>query len=711
MNDINDPQDFHDDDTGSFVSWPGETEPSPRPSATEALAEAALDAALTADIAALLDTRGFTLVLRLPGDDWISPIKAAVAGLCPDAIRITGRERYSASSDDEVCAALARGREVVGIASDLHKLPGALTRTADASLVLRLPIGEELRTVIADVTGAACPPVAPDLGAGLSLAEAASAIRPNDAPRLAIARLERAQASIGGLDVLADAPPLGSLHGYGVAMAWALDLTTDVAAYRSGAIEWSRVRGSALLASEPGLGKTTFARSLAKAIGAPLVATSVADWFQRGDGHLGDVVKAARDSHAAACRLALATGVALWFLDEIDALPDRARLDSKGRDWWTPVVAGVLKLLDDRPPGLVVLGATNHADRLDAALVRPGRLSPTLVIGPPDAGAVPGILRAHLGSDLANADLAALGPLGAGRTGAALAGVVAQARAVARREERALRFDDLVRAIAPTDQRPKAVLRRVAVHEAGHAVAALALGMRLERVSMIAAGISGGSTHATFESSLLTRKDVDARVLMTLAGRAAEEVVLGDVSSGAALDLRQATEMIVQAHLAFGLGESLTASGADFSEALALDAELRATVETELQNAYAAAVGMISGARRAVQLVADALIEKRSLSGSEVAMRMKASGAYVKFGPRDASRFPAEFMGENSGSRLVARRLAGLRATLGPTAGDAAARACRVAIGRVALEFAETRAKRANRPRDRGRVRDPDPRD
>jgi len=332
--------------------------------------------------------------------------------------------------------------------------------------------------------------------------------------------------------------------------------------------------------------------------------------------------------------------VALWFLDEIDALPDRAMLDSKGRDWWTPVVAGVLKLLDDRPPGLVVLGATNHPDRLDAALVRPGRLSPTLVIAPPDAEAVQGILRIHLGSELADVDLAALGPLGAGRTGAALADVVAQARAIARQEDRAMRFDDLVRAIAPADQRSKAVLRRVSVHEAGHAIAALALGMRLERVSMIAAGISGGSTQTSFDHSLLTRNDKDARVVMMLAGRAAEEVVLGDVSSGATLDLRQATEMIVQAHLAFGLGGRLTASGADFTKALALDAELRATVEAELQYAYAAAIGMISGARRAVQLVADTLIEKRILSGSEVGILMKASTADVKLGQWDVSRSP-----------------------------------------------------------------------
>lgn len=324
---------------------------------------------------------------------------------------------------------------------------------------------------------------------------------------------------------------------------------------------------------------------------------------------------------------------------------------------------------------------------------------------------MPGILRAHLGSDLANADLAALGPLGAGRTGAALAGVVAQARAIARREERALRFDDLVRAIAPTDQRPKAVLRRVAVHEAGHAVAALALGMRLERVSMIAVGIFGGSTQTSFDHSLLTRNDIDARVVMMLAGRAAEEVVLGDVSSGAALDLRQATEVIVQAHLALGLGERLTASGADFSQALALDGQLRATVEAELQDAYAAAVGMISSARRAVQLVADALIEKRLLSGSEVAMLMKASTVYVKLGPRDVSCSPNGRMGESGDARSVARRLAGLRATLGPTAGDAAARACRVAIGRAALEFAEARVRRANEWRDQGRLRDPDPRD
>lgn len=510
-------------------------------------------------------------------------------------------------------------------------------RTADATLAPRLPVGDEMRPVIAVVTGVACPPVPPDLAAGLGLAEAAAAIRPNDDPLDAIARLARAQSSIGGLDSLADAPPLESLHGYGAAMSWALDLTVDLAAYRSGSIEWSRVRGAALLASEPGLGKTTFARSLARSLGAPLVATSVADWFQKGDGHLGTVLKAAKESQAAASRLALSSGVALWFLDEIDALPDCATLDAKGRDWWTTVVAGVLKLLDDRPPGLIVMGATNHANRLDAALIRPGRLSPILVIGPPDAEAVQGILRIHLGSDLADADLGALGHLGAGRSGAALAGVVAQARAIARAENRALLLDDLLRALAPPDARSPAVRRRVAAHEAGHAVAALLLGMRLEQVSMIAGGFTGGSTQASVEEGLFTRDEMEARVVMALAGRAAEEVMLGDVSGGAALDLRQATAMIVDSHLALGLFGRLTSIGVDPARAVAADAALAAAVEAELRTIYGRTATLISGARRAVQLVADSLLEKRLLSGAEVAALIRVgSTLYAKSAPKEA---------------------------------------------------------------------------
>jgi hypothetical protein len=637
---MNDITDFpHDDLDAEIVFHPDDPVTPQRPSAGEALAEAALDSTLTANVAALILTEGFTLVLRVPGNDWIGPMRRVVTDLLPFALVISTRDRFDVSSDDEVCASLAKGRTIVGIATDPGRLPGALTRTADAFLAPRLPIGEALREVIAAVTGSACPPVDPSLGAGLTLAEAAAAIRPNDDPCVAIARLARAQTALGGLDALADAPPLGSLHGYGAAMSWALDLVDDVAAYRAGAIGWPQVRGAGLLASEPGLGKTTFARSLAKTLGAPIVATSVSDWFQRGDGHLGSVLKTASESHAVASRLALAGGVALWFLDEIDALPDRATMDAKGRDWWTPVVAGVLKLLDDRPPGLIVVGATNHPDRLDAALIRAGRLSPTLLIGPPDAEAVAGILRIHLGSDLADADLSVLGPLGAGRSGAVLAGVVTRARAIARNENRALRLDDLVRALAPSERRSVAVLERVAVHEAGHAVAAHILGMRLERVSILPTGISGGSTLASVEDSLLTRKQMEARVVMTLAGRAAEDIMLGDVSAGAALDLRQATEMIAQAHIALGLGGRLSASGAETGYALAFNPALAVTVEAEMQNLYAEAVALIVGARRAIRLVADALLEKRLLSGTEAAGLIKAgTTAYVRVKPSKTAR-------------------------------------------------------------------------
>lgn len=636
MNDDHTYHDFQNDDKNS-AELPAATDQPRRPAAAAAIAEAALDAALTPEVRSILDTRGFALVIRVPGDDWIGPTRSATVSICPDAIRFTSRERYAKSSDDEVFGALGKGYSVIGISSDLNKLPVALIRTADATLTLRLPVGDGLRAVIEAVTGSACPHVPADLGAGLSLAEASAAIRPHDDAHVAIARLARAQATLGGLDLIADAPPLESLHGYGRAMEWARGLTADVAGYRAGEILWTRVRNTALLASDPGLGKTTFVRALAHALRAPLVETSVADWFVPGDGHLGSVIKAARESHATATRLALASGTAVWFLDEIDALPDRATLDSRHREWWTTVIAQVLKLIEDRAPGMIVIGATNHADHLDAALVRPGRLDPTIVISPPGADAVPGILRVHLGADLPNADLAALGPLGAGRTGAALAGVVARARAAARTENRALQFADLVAALAPPDTRPASVRRRVAVHEAGHAVAAHLLGMRLERVSMISAGVFGGSTQASGENGLMTRRDIDARVVIALAGRAAEDIMLGEVSAGATLDLMQATDLIAKAHLTFGLGERLSSTGDAVGSMLALDRGLRVTIEAELAEAYSKAVDMISDARRSVQRVADALLEKRLLSGTEAQALIAGTRAYIGTGKRGNS--------------------------------------------------------------------------
>jgi hypothetical protein len=139
--------------------------------------------------------------------------------------------------------------------------------------------------------------------------------------------------------------------------------------------------------------------------------------------------------------------------------------------------------------------------------------------------------------------------------------------------------------------------------------------------------------------------------------------------------------MIAEAHLALGLGGRLTASGADPGRALASDAALGVTIEAELRNAYAHALALVSGARRAVRLVADAHVAKR--------LRVRGGGAD---GGRHHGLRQAEAARPPSPGRPPCRRVTGSaasRAALGPGAGEAAARACRIAIARTALAHAE----------------------
>src|SRR5690606_1407279 len=137
--------------------------------------------------------------------------------------------------------------------------------------------------------------------------------------------------------------------------------------------------------------KTTFAKSLAKSTGLPLTATSVGEWFSNSAGHLDSVIKEVDRIFQSA----LSAAPSILFLDEIDAIPDRRTLDARGRDWWLPVVTHILTKLDGVTSGgvgnLIVMGATNHPERIDPALIRPGRLSKVIEIGLPSPDDLKGI--------------------------------------------------------------------------------------------------------------------------------------------------------------------------------------------------------------------------------------------------------------------------------------------------------------------------------
>jgi hypothetical protein len=192
-------------------------------------------------------------------------------------------------------------------------------------------------------------------------------------------------------------PPLRveTLSGYGKACDWALSLKEDLSLWRAGFLDWPEMSTRLLLAGPPGTGKTTFARALGNSLQLPVFATSVGTWLE--PSYLGDVL--ARMS--AAFSEAESNAPCILFVDEIDGIGRRGGTSGRHDEYWHSVVNRALELMDGaiKTQGVVIVGATNHPEAIDPALLRSGRLEARVDIPLPDVDALVGILRHHLGDD------------------------------------------------------------------------------------------------------------------------------------------------------------------------------------------------------------------------------------------------------------------------------------------------------------------------
>lgn len=361
---------------------------------------------------------------------------------------------------------------------------------------------------------------------------------------------------------------LESMSGYGEAREWGVNLARDIADWRAGSIGWHDVDKGLLLSGPPGSGKTIFAQALGTTCDMRVVYASSARW--QAKGHLGDFLKAMLKSFQDARQQA----PCILFIDEIDSFGSRDGKNGDNDNYVRQVINGLLEQLDgslDRE-GVVVIGACNHPHFLDPAIVRAGRLDHHIRIPLPDAEARAGILRTHLRGDLPAEDFIQFSDETDGLSGADLAKIIREARRVARQERRGMTAEDVRRVLPKKHMVPMASLRANAVHEIGHAVVGVALGMKLEIVSIrdsarLTGGrqVLGGAQFAHPGLERRTKRHYLDRVAVFMAGIAAETLMLGDhddgSGGGAGSDLHEATNIVITMEQALGMGKHLASFG------------------------------------------------------------------------------------------------------------------------------------------------------
>ena len=187
-----------------------------------------------------------------------------------------------------------------------------------------------------------------------------------------------------------------TLAGYGAAKDWAVELKADLDLWRDGKLPWSEMSTRLLLSGPPGTGKTTFAKALCNSLQIPLLVTSVSTWLE--PGYLGDVVRRMRLAFEEAREKA----PIILFVDEIDGIGKRRDSTRDFGDYWNSVVNRMLELVDGAvtTEGVIIVGATNRPEDIDAALLRSGRLEKQIEIPLPNVAALTGIFKHHLGKDL-----------------------------------------------------------------------------------------------------------------------------------------------------------------------------------------------------------------------------------------------------------------------------------------------------------------------
>ncbi|KAH0462930.1 hypothetical protein IEQ34_007512 [Dendrobium chrysotoxum] len=406
----------------------------------------------------------------------------------------------------------------------------------------------------------------------------------------------------------------------------------------------ARIPKGVLLIGPPGTGKTLLAKAIAGEAGVPFFSISGSEFVEMfvgvGASRVRDLFKKAKEN--APC---------IVFVDEIDAVGrQRGTGIGGGNDEREQTLNQLLTEMDgfEGNTGIIVLAATNRADILDSALLRPGRFDRQVTVDVPDVKGRTEILKVHASNKKFDGDVSldVIAMRTPGFSGADLANLLNEAAILAgRRGKMAIsskEIDDSIDRIVAgmegtvmTDGKSKSL---VAYHEVGHAICGtLTPGHdAVQKVTLIPRGQARGLTWfiPADDPTLISKQQLFARIVGGLGGRAAEEIIFGEpeVTTGAAGDLQQITSLAKQMVVAFGMSEigpwslmDSSAQSADvimrmmarnsMSERLAEDID--AAVKRITDSAYEIALSHIRNNREAIDKIVDVLLEKETLAGDE----------------------------------------------------------------------------------------------
>ena len=405
----------------------------------------------------------------------------------------------------------------------------------------------------------------------------------------------------------------------------------------------ARIPKGVLLVGQPGTGKTLLAKAVAGEAGVPFFFISGSDFVEM---YVGVGASRVRDLFQEAKRNA----PCIIFIDEIDAVGrQRGAGIGGGHDEREQTLNQMLVEMDgfSANEGVIVLAATNRPDVLDKALLRPGRFDRQIVVPAPDVKAREQILAVHSKKKTFadDVDMKLIAKNTSGFVGADLENLLNEAALLAARQDhKAIEQKDIEDAMVKVTMGPEKRTRvrsdkekrLVAYHEGGHAVVSKFLSTQdpVHEISIIPRGMAGGYTmyRPSEDKSFISKTEMEEQIISLLGGRVAEEIAIGDISTGASNDIERATAIAKSMITKYGMNERLGTVtygsesqevflGRDLAQEKTYSEETAAIIDEEIKKmiatSYQRAKELLEQNRDKLDAVAKVLIEKEKITEEE----------------------------------------------------------------------------------------------